>query len=76
MNFKELPSPIPNSRTWGALEAKKGYVIFEDEGKFTASYRRVDMGVKTVTVYIIDYADRVDTFEEAVLACEQADKEQ
>lgn len=76
MDFTELPSPIPGTRTWGSLRAKKGYVIFEDGGEYTASYRRVDQGSKTVTVYIIDYKDRVKTFEEAVKACIHADNEQ
>lgn len=77
MDFTELPSPIPNTRTWGSLGAKKGYVIIEDAGEYTASYRRVDLErSRTVTVHIINYDDRVKTFEEAVIACISADNEQ
>lgn len=76
MDFTELPSPIPNTRTWSALRAKKGYLILEDAGEYTVSYRRVDLDKeRTVTVYIIDYDSRVKTFEEAVKACMLADNE-
>lgn len=76
MKFSPLSSPFPNTKVWGALNEKKGYVIFEDAGRFTASYRRVGQGKKTVTVYVVSHENGVGSLEEAIAACERADNEQ
>jgi len=75
MKFSPLPSPIPATRAWGALNSKKGYVILR-QGRIYRLIQTSRTRRANGNVHVMIIKHRVATLEEAVLACEQADNEQ
>lgn len=73
MIFDRLPVGFQGLNIWGSISGKKKFVIVEDHGEFTASFRK--FGGSTTT-HIIDYDNRVKSFDIAKAACEEVNKNQ